>query len=40
MPGLAHDDVVVHGVPSGLARSMMALVIWMSACEGEGSPEE
>ncbi len=26
-------------MPSGAAMSMMALVIWMSACEGVGSPE-
>ncbi|CUU14912.1 hypothetical protein CDS [Bradyrhizobium sp.] len=26
-------------MPSGFAMSMMAFVIWMSACEGEGSPE-
>jgi hypothetical protein len=38
MPALADDDVVVHG-DAGLAMSMMALVIWMSACDGEGSPE-
>jgi len=26
-------------MPSGAAMSMIALVIWMSACDGEGSPE-
>jgi len=26
-------------MPSGLAISTMAFVIWMSACEGVGSPE-
>ena len=39
MPVPADDDVVVHGNAEGLAIPMMALVIWMSACEGEGSPE-
>jgi hypothetical protein len=26
-------------MPSGFAMSMIAFVIWMSACEGEGSLE-
>ena len=26
-------------IPSGFAISMIALVIWMSVCDGEGSPE-
>ena len=26
-------------MPSGLAISMIALVIWISACDGVGSPE-
>jgi len=35
---LADDDVVVHGkMPNGVATSAIALVIWMSACEGEAS---
>src|SRR5437764_8111286 len=34
MPVLADDDVVVHA--SGVAISMVALVIWMSACEARG----
>jgi hypothetical protein len=34
---LADDDVVVDGMPSGAAMSTIALVIWMSACDGEGS---
>jgi hypothetical protein len=38
MPVLADDDVVVHG-DAGRAMSMIALVIWMSACDGVGSPE-
>jgi len=39
MPASAHDDVVVHGDAEGFAISMMALVIWISACEGVGSPD-
>jgi len=31
---LADDDVVVHGYPDGEAMSMMARVIWISACDG------
>jgi len=26
-------------IPSGFAISMIALVIWMSVCDGEGSPD-
>jgi hypothetical protein len=39
VPVLADDDVVVHEMPSGAAMSTVALVIWMSACDGVGSPE-
>jgi len=35
MPILADDDVIVHG-PSGPAMSMIAFIIWMSACDGVG----
>jgi len=40
MPVVADDDVVMDGnAERGGAMSMIALVIWMSACEGVGSPE-
>jgi hypothetical protein len=37
MPVLADDDVVMHG--DWGAMSLMTFVIWMSACDGIGSPE-
>ncbi len=39
MPVLADDDVIVHGMPSRVAIWTIALVIWISACDGVGSPE-
>jgi hypothetical protein len=39
MPVLADDDVVKHGDAEWGAMSLMAFVIWMSACNGVGSPE-
>jgi hypothetical protein len=36
---LADDDVVMHGDSERLAISTIALVIWISACDGVGSPE-
>ena len=39
MPILAHDDVVMHGHPERVAMSMIAFVIWMSACERAGSQD-
>ena len=39
MAVLADDDVVVHGDAERVAMSTMAFVIWISACEGVGSPE-
>src|SRR5260370_24026041 len=39
MPVLADDDVVMHGDAEWGAMSLMAFVIWMSACDGIGSPE-
>jgi hypothetical protein len=38
MPVLADDDVVVHEIRRA-AMSTIAFVIWMSACDGVGSPE-
>jgi hypothetical protein len=38
MPALADDDVVVHGNAERGSDSMIAFVIWMSACDGVGSP--
>ncbi len=38
MPVLADDDVSCTDMPSGVAMSTIALVIWMSACEGVRSP--
>jgi hypothetical protein len=38
MPVLADDDVVVHGNAERGAIWTIALVIWMSACDGVGSP--
>ena len=39
MPNPADNDVVVHGEAERGGDSMVVLVIWMSACEGVGSPE-
>ena len=40
MPVLADDDVIVHGnAEPGVAIWTIALVIWISACDGVGSPE-
>jgi hypothetical protein len=39
MPVLPHDDVIVHGNAKRVAISTIALIIWMSACDGAGSPE-
>jgi hypothetical protein len=36
---LADDDMVVEEMPTGLARSTIAFVIWISACGAVGSPE-
>jgi hypothetical protein len=36
----ADDDVVMHGNAEWNAISMIALVIWISACDGAGSPED
>jgi ubiquinone/menaquinone biosynthesis C-methylase UbiE len=40
LPILADDDVVVNRYPQGAAMSTIALVIWISACDGVGSPLE
>jgi len=39
MPVLADDNVVVHGNAERVATWTIALVIWISACDGVGSPE-
>jgi hypothetical protein len=39
VPVLADNDVVVHGIPNGVATSTIACVIVMSACDGVGSPD-
>jgi len=39
MAVLADDDVVVHGNAERPAMSTIARVIWISACDGVGSPE-
>jgi len=39
MPLFADDEVIVNRMPSGPATAMIAFVIWMSACEGVGSPD-
>jgi hypothetical protein len=33
---LADDEVVVDGMPSGVAIWTIALVIWISGCDGVG----
>jgi hypothetical protein len=39
MPVLADDNVVTRGDAERGAMLLMAFVIWMSACDGIGSPE-
>ena len=39
MAVLADDDVVMHGDANGFATSTMVFVIWMSVCDGVGSPD-
>ncbi len=36
---LADDDVVCTAMPSGPATATICCVIWMSACDGVGSPD-
>ena len=36
---LADDDVVVHRNAERSATAMICCVIWMSACDGVGSPD-
>ena len=39
MAVLADDDVVMHGDAERGGDIVIALVMWMSACDGVGSPK-
>lgn len=39
MPLFADDEVIVNRNAERAATVMIAFVIWMSACEGVGSPD-